>query len=49
MSNRYLTFTIRPEYPGKHVQIIRYPVDLLTTHDPLFKHGDDKQVSFENK
>ena len=36
-----------PECPGKHVQ--RYPVDPLTTHDPLFKHGDDEQVSSENK
>ena len=34
-----------PEYPGRHVQ--RYPVDLLTTHDPLFKHGEDEQLSTE--
>ena len=34
-----------PEYPGRHVQ--RYPIDLLTTHDPLFKHGEDEQLSTE--
>ena len=34
-----------PEYPGGHVQ--RYPVDPLTTHDPLFKHGEDEQLSTE--
>ena len=35
----------RPEYPGKHVQW--YPVDPLTTHDPLFRHGEDEQMSTE--
>ena len=32
-----------PEYPGRHVQ--RYPVDPLTTHNPLFKHGEEEQMS----
>ena len=32
-----------PEYPGGHVH--RYPVDPLTTHDPLFRHGEDEQIS----
>ena len=36
-----------PEYPGRHLQ--RYPVDPLVTHDPLFRHGEDEQVSSENK
>ena len=36
-----------PEYPGRHLQ--RYPADPLVTHDPLFWHGDDEQVSSENK
>ena len=36
-----------PEYPGGHVQ--RYPVDPLVTHDPLFEHGEEEQVSSENK
>ena len=31
-----------PKYPTRHVQ--RYPVDLLTTHDPLFRHGEDEQI-----
>ena len=31
-----------PEYPVRHLQ--RYPVDPLTSHDPLFKHGEDEQV-----
>ena len=35
-----------PVYPGRHVQ--RYPVlDSLPTHDPLLKHGEDKQMSTE--
>ena len=34
-----------PEYPGRHVQ--RYPVGPLPTHDPLFKHGMDKQIKAE--
>ena len=33
-----------PEYPGRHVQI--YPVDPLI-HDPLFRHGEDEQMSTE--
>ena len=38
-----------PEYPGRHVQL-GYPVDLLTAHDPLFRHGEDKlQMSAEKK
>ena len=36
-----------PEYPGRHVQ--RYPVDPLTTHDPLFKHGEEEQLLTETK
>ena len=36
-----------PEYPGRHVQ--RYPVDPLTTHDPLFKHGEEEQLFTETK
>ena len=35
-----------PEYPSGHVQ--RYPVDPWTTHDPLFRHGEDEQLSSEN-
>ena len=34
-----------PEYPGRHVQ--RYPVGPLMTHDPLFRHGEDEQMSTE--
>ena len=34
----------RPKYPGRHVQ--RYPVDPLI-HDPLFRHGEDEQMSNE--
>ena len=33
-----------PEYPGRHVQ--RYPVDPLI-HDPLFRHGENEQMSTE--
>ena len=36
-----------PEYPGRHVQ--RYPVDAWTTHDPLFKHGEDEQLLAEER
>ena len=36
-----------PEYPGRHVQ--RYPVDPLTTHNPLFKHGEEEQLLTETK
>ena len=32
-----------PEYPSRHVQ--RYPVDPLTKHDPLLRHGADEQMS----
>ena len=35
-----------PKYPARHVQ--RYPVDSLTTHDPLFRHGEDEQTSAES-
>ena len=35
-----------PKYPGRHVQL-KYPVDPLTAHDPLFRQGDDEQVSSE--
>ena len=31
-----------PEYRGRHVE--RYPVDSLTTHDPLFRRGEDEQL-----
>ena len=33
-----------PEYPGRHAQL-KYPVDPLTAHEPLFRQGDDEQVS----
>ena len=36
-----------PKYPDGHLQ--RYPVYPLTIHDPLFRHGEDEQVSSENK
>ena len=36
-----------PEYPGRHVQ--RYPVDPLTTHDPLFKHEVEEQMVTEER
>ena len=36
-----------PEYPGGHVQL--YPVDPLTTHDPLFTHGEGEQMSTKIK
>ena len=36
-----------PKYPCRHVQV-GYPVDLLTAHDPLFRHGEDElQMSAE--
>ena len=34
-----------PEHPGGHIH--RYPVDPLTTHDPLFRQGEDEQMSAE--
>ena len=34
-----------PEYPDRHVQ--RYPADPLATHDPLFKQGQEEQMSTE--
>ena len=36
-----------PECPGTHVQ--RYPVDPLTMHDPLFKHGEEEQMVTEER
>ena len=42
----YLLSQRGPEYPGRHVQL-KYPVDPLTAHDPLFRQGDDEQVSSE--
>ena len=44
----YLLSQRGPEYPGRHVQL-KYPVDPLTAHDPLFRQKDDEQVSSEIK
>ena len=33
-----------PEYLGRHVQL-KYPVDSLTAHDPLFRHEKIEQMS----
>ena len=36
-----------PEYPRGHVQ--KYLADPLKTHVPLFRHGEDEQLSTEIK
>ena len=39
----FLLSQCRPENPGIHEQ--KYPVDPFMTHDPLFRHGEDEQIS----
>ena len=40
INNLYILSQRGPVYPGIHVQL-GYPVDPLTAHDPLFRHGGD--------